>query len=159
MPSPVAALNRAVAVAKVAGSQPALALVDALAATGDLDSYHLLHATRADLLRRIGPAAAAARRTARRSSWRPMKANDGFSSGVCARFNRRSVTALAAPLPRNLNPGDSTLSHIATNKTEAARSSGRDCREASEFIELTPPRGSAKDGPRINIWLRTASPW
>ena len=59
------ALNRAVAVAKVAGPQPALALVDALAATGDLDSYHLLHATRADLLRRIGSAAEAARSYAR----------------------------------------------------------------------------------------------
>jgi RNA polymerase sigma-70 factor, ECF subfamily len=60
-PSPIVALNRAVAVAKVDGPQPALALVDALAASGDLDSYHLLHATRADLLRRIGSAAEAAR--------------------------------------------------------------------------------------------------
>ena len=60
-PSPIVSLNRAVAVAKVVGPQPALALVDALAASGDLDSYHLLHATRADLLRRIGSAAEAAR--------------------------------------------------------------------------------------------------
>jgi len=64
-PSPIVSLNRAVAVAKVAGPQPALALVDALAATGDLDSYHLLHATRADLLRRVGSAAEAARSYAR----------------------------------------------------------------------------------------------
>jgi len=64
-PSPIVSLNRAVAVAKVAGPQPALALVDALTATGDLDSYHLLHATRADLLRRIGSAAEAARSYAR----------------------------------------------------------------------------------------------
>ncbi len=64
-PTPIVALNRAVAVAKVAGPQPALALVDALAAKGDLDSYHLLHATRADLLRRIGSAAEAARSYAR----------------------------------------------------------------------------------------------
>jgi len=64
-PSPIVSLNRAVAVAKVLGPQPALALVDALAATGDLDSYHLLHATRADLLRRIGSAAEAARSYAR----------------------------------------------------------------------------------------------
>ena len=64
-PSPIVSLNRAVAVAKVDGPQPALALVDALAATGDLDSYHLLHATRADLLRRIGSAAEAARSYAR----------------------------------------------------------------------------------------------
>ena len=65
LPSPIVTLNRAVAVAKVAGPQPALALVDALAATGELDSYHLLHATRADLLRRIGFAAEAATSYAR----------------------------------------------------------------------------------------------
>ncbi len=49
-PSPVVALNRAVAVAEVAGPAAALSLVDSL----DLDSYHLLHAVRADLLRRLG---------------------------------------------------------------------------------------------------------
>jgi RNA polymerase sigma-70 factor, ECF subfamily len=64
-PSPIVSLNRAVAVAKVVGPQPALALVDALVATGDLDRYHLLHATRADLLRRIGSAAEAASSYAR----------------------------------------------------------------------------------------------
>lgn len=53
-PSPVVSLNRAVAVAMAEGPRPALALVDALAAAGDLDNYHLLHACRADLLRRIG---------------------------------------------------------------------------------------------------------
>ncbi|MBF8305764.1 MAG: polymerase subunit sigma-24, partial [Acidobacteria bacterium] len=53
-PSPVVSLNRAVAVAMADGPQPALALIDALAATGDLDSYHLLHAARADMLRRLG---------------------------------------------------------------------------------------------------------
>ncbi|MEU8845483.1 RNA polymerase sigma factor [Streptomyces sp. NPDC048564] len=49
-PSPVVALNRAVAVAEVDGPAPALDLVDAL----DLDGYHVLHAVRADLLRRLG---------------------------------------------------------------------------------------------------------
>src|SRR5438093_954226 len=53
-PSPVVSLNRAVAIAMVDGPDPALALVDALAASGDLDGYHLFHATRADLLRRLG---------------------------------------------------------------------------------------------------------
>ncbi len=51
-PSPVVALNRAVAVAEVDGPAPALALVDAL----DLDGYHVFHAVRADLLRRLGRA-------------------------------------------------------------------------------------------------------
>jgi RNA polymerase sigma-70 factor (ECF subfamily) len=53
-PSPIVTLNRAVAVAMVAGPQSALAIIEALAAAGELDEYHLLHAARADLLRRIG---------------------------------------------------------------------------------------------------------
>jgi RNA polymerase sigma-70 factor (ECF subfamily) len=53
-PSPIVSLNRAAAVAMVDGPGPALALVDALAAAGDLDRYHLLHAVRADMLRRLG---------------------------------------------------------------------------------------------------------
>lgn len=60
-PSPVVALNRAVAVAMASGLAPALALVDALAATGELDHYYLLHATRADFLRRLGAYSKAAR--------------------------------------------------------------------------------------------------
>ena len=49
-PSPVVALNRAVAVAEVEGPQAALALVDGLS----LRDYYLFHAIRADLLRRLG---------------------------------------------------------------------------------------------------------
>jgi RNA polymerase sigma-70 factor, ECF subfamily len=49
-PSPIAALNRAVAVAEVEGPSAALAVVDDL----DLEDYHLFHAIRADLLRRLG---------------------------------------------------------------------------------------------------------
>jgi len=64
-PSPIVSLNRAAAVAMVQGPGPALALVDALAAGGELDRYHLLHAARADLLRRLGSAAEAAKSYAR----------------------------------------------------------------------------------------------
>ena len=65
-PSPVVALNRAVAVAMRDGPAAGLSLMDELAAAGDLDGYHLLHAGRADLLRRLdrGPEAAAAYRRA-----------------------------------------------------------------------------------------------
>lgn len=59
-PSPVVALNRAVAVAMVEGPGPALALIDAIAGTEDLDNYHLLHAARADMLRRLDLPAEAA---------------------------------------------------------------------------------------------------
>jgi RNA polymerase sigma-70 factor (ECF subfamily) len=64
-PSPIVSLNRAVAVAMVAGPEPALALIDSLAATGTLDGYHLLHAARADLLRRAGALEEAAKSYAR----------------------------------------------------------------------------------------------
>jgi RNA polymerase sigma-70 factor, ECF subfamily len=62
-PTPVVALNRAIAVGEVQGPAAALALVDEL----DLDTYHPFHATRADLLRRLGrhrEATAAYRRAA-----------------------------------------------------------------------------------------------
>jgi RNA polymerase sigma-70 factor (ECF subfamily) len=55
-PTPVVALNRAVAVAEVEGPDAALSLVDGL----DLGGYHLFHAIRADLLRRLGRDAEAA---------------------------------------------------------------------------------------------------
>ena len=56
-PTPVAALNRAVAVAEVEGPRAALTIVDGL----DLDRYYLFHAIRADLLRRLGRSSEAAR--------------------------------------------------------------------------------------------------
>jgi len=53
-PSPVVALNRAVAVAMRDGPAAGLALIDAILAGGDLADYHLAHAARADLCRRLG---------------------------------------------------------------------------------------------------------
>ena len=64
-PSPVVSLNRAAAVAMVDGPGAALALVEALAEGGTLERYHLLHAARADLLRRLGAAGDAAKSYAR----------------------------------------------------------------------------------------------
>ena len=53
-PSPVVELNRAVAVAMRDGPLAGLALIDAILARGDLADYHLAHAARADLYRRLG---------------------------------------------------------------------------------------------------------
>jgi RNA polymerase sigma-70 factor (ECF subfamily) len=64
-PSPVIALNHAVAVAMTAGAETGLALIDKIDGLDDLRRYHLLHAARADLLRRLDrreEAAAAYRR-------------------------------------------------------------------------------------------------
>ena len=63
-PSPVVELNRAAAVAMRDGPAAGLALVDALLARGDLGEYHLAHAARADLCRRLG------RRADARASYR-----------------------------------------------------------------------------------------
>jgi RNA polymerase sigma-70 factor (ECF subfamily) len=61
VPTPVVELNRAVAVAMADGPGAGLALVEVLGAQGELDGYHLFHATRADLLRRLGRRADASR--------------------------------------------------------------------------------------------------
>jgi RNA polymerase sigma-70 factor (ECF subfamily) len=53
-PSPVVELNRAVAIAMRDGPAAGLVLIDAILERGDLEDYHLAHAARADLLRRLG---------------------------------------------------------------------------------------------------------
>jgi RNA polymerase sigma-70 factor, ECF subfamily len=53
-PSPVIALNRAVAVSMTSGPAAGLAIVDAIVASDELADYHLLHSTRGELLRRLG---------------------------------------------------------------------------------------------------------
>ncbi|HEY2986283.1 MAG TPA: DUF6596 domain-containing protein, partial [Candidatus Binatia bacterium] len=58
-PSPVVELNRAVAIAMRDGPAAGLDLIDAILARGDLENYHLAHAARADLCRRLGQTAEA----------------------------------------------------------------------------------------------------
>ncbi len=53
-PSAVVSLNHAVAVALSEGLERGLQLIDQLGSSGELDSYHLYHAARADILRRLG---------------------------------------------------------------------------------------------------------
>jgi RNA polymerase sigma-70 factor (ECF subfamily) len=86
-PSPVVALNRAVALAEVEGPVAALRLVDQLDAR-ELDAYHLFHAIRADLLRRVGRkeeasvayAAAIARTENARERWFLKRQRDALGS-------------------------------------------------------------------------------
>jgi RNA polymerase sigma-70 factor, ECF subfamily len=73
-PTPVVALNRAIAIGEVRGPAAALALVDEL----DLDSYHLFHATRADLLRRLGRHREAAAAYERAATMAPTDAEREF---------------------------------------------------------------------------------
>jgi RNA polymerase sigma-70 factor, ECF subfamily len=74
LPTPVVALNRAVALAEVRGPAAGLAAVDDLRSAG-LDGYYLFHASRADLLRRLGRSteAAAAYATARTLTANPVE--------------------------------------------------------------------------------------
>jgi RNA polymerase sigma-70 factor (ECF subfamily) len=73
-PTPVVALNRAIAIGEVQGAAAALALVDEL----DLDNYHPLHATRADLLRRLGRDSEAAAAYERAADMAPTDAERAF---------------------------------------------------------------------------------
>ena len=73
-PTPVVALNRAIAIGEVKGPAAALALVDAL----DLDNYHPFHATRADLLRRLGRHDEAAAAYERAAAMAPTDAERDF---------------------------------------------------------------------------------
>jgi RNA polymerase sigma-70 factor (ECF subfamily) len=75
-PTPVVALNRAVAVGEVHGPAAALALVEEL----DLDGYHLFHATRADLLGRLGRNREAAAAYQRAAALAPTDAERAFLS-------------------------------------------------------------------------------
>jgi RNA polymerase sigma-70 factor, ECF subfamily len=94
VPSPVVRLNRAVAVGMAEGPAAGLALADELAASGELAGYHLLPATRADLLRRLGRLAEAA---------------DAYRDAVCLAatsperryLERRLAEAAGRPEPRD----------------------------------------------------------
>jgi RNA polymerase sigma-70 factor, ECF subfamily len=73
-PTPVVALNRAIAIGEVQGPAAALALVDEL----DLDTYHAFHTTRADLLRRLGRNSEAAAAYERAAAMAPTDAERDF---------------------------------------------------------------------------------
>jgi RNA polymerase sigma-70 factor (ECF subfamily) len=75
-PTPVVALNRAIAISEVQGPAAALALVDEL----DLDTYYPYHATRADLLRRLGRHREAAAAYQRAAAMAPTDAERDFLS-------------------------------------------------------------------------------
>ena len=74
VPTPVVGLNRAIAIGEVRGPAAALALVDEL----DLDNYYAFHATRADLLRRLGRTGEAAAAYERAAAMAPTNAERDF---------------------------------------------------------------------------------
>jgi RNA polymerase sigma-70 factor (ECF subfamily) len=93
-PTPVVALNRAIALGEVRGSAAALALLDDIDI--DLDDYHLFHATRADLLRRLGRPGDAAMAYARAGELAPTEAERRFLMGRMA-----AIESIGAPDERS----------------------------------------------------------
>jgi RNA polymerase sigma-70 factor (ECF subfamily) len=87
--SPVVALNHAVAVAMSEGPERGLSLIDALGSSGELDPYHLYHAARADLLRRMKR-----NREAIESYTRALELT---CNSVECRYLQRRITELAEP--------------------------------------------------------------
>jgi RNA polymerase sigma-70 factor (ECF subfamily) len=87
-PSPVVALNRAVAVAMRDGPETGLSVLDALLAGGDLEGYQLAHAARADFCRRLGRHAEA------RQAYR--RAIELTAQGPARRFLEKRLAALPA---------------------------------------------------------------
>jgi RNA polymerase sigma-70 factor (ECF subfamily) len=85
MPTPVVALNRAIAVGEIAGPDAALIALDAIAP--DLDSYHLMHAARGTALRRLG------QRDAARAAFE--RASDLAATEADRRFLARQIEELA----------------------------------------------------------------
>jgi RNA polymerase sigma-70 factor, ECF subfamily len=98
MPTPVVALNRAIAVAEVEGPGAALTMLDAIAS--DLDTYHLLHAARGTMLRRLGQPDVAQAAFERAAQLAPTEAD--------RRFLAQQVEELAkdAALPQHPPPGE-----------------------------------------------------
>jgi RNA polymerase sigma-70 factor (ECF subfamily) len=107
MPSPVVELNRAVAVAMTDGPAAGLALVEALAAAPALQGYYLLHATRADLLRRLGRQVAAAASYGRALELVASEAERRFLARRLA-----EVTGLPLPLPLGEGGGEGHVGQV-----------------------------------------------
>src|SRR5262249_8851815 len=89
-PSPIVRLNRAIAVAELDGPEVALAEIDGL----PLESYHAFHATRADLLRRLG------RSEEPRAAYRAVGGRGARRAGGRAGGDRRSAAGELPRLPR-----------------------------------------------------------
>jgi len=85
-PSPIVLLNGAVAVGMSEGAERGLALIDQLGVSSALDRYHLFHAARADMLRRLGS------RTAAADSYR--RALELAANGIERTFLERRLAAL-----------------------------------------------------------------
>jgi RNA polymerase sigma-70 factor (ECF subfamily) len=98
-PSPVVDLNRAVAVAMARGPAAGLELIDGVSASGALENYYLLHATRADLLRRLGLPEEALPHYERAHDLAPSPAERRYLRGRMAQLREQLGQAATPPQP------------------------------------------------------------
>ncbi len=148
-PSPVVSLNRAVAVAMVDGPAAALAIVDALAGGGALESYHLLHAARADFARRTWALADAERS----SSWWVTTARGASSSAACASCARsRSNSSSESASGGCFNPtstGSSPLRATFRYRLGLGDADDRVAHEATARVDVEGCRPEQIDAARL----------
>ncbi len=145
-PTPVVALNRAIAIGEVQGPAAALALVDEL----DLDNYHLLHATRADLLHRLGRDSEATAAYQRAAGMAPTPAERDFLrlGGRASRSDARRHPPPATPKTSHPSPGWLTRGHgVPAVMIAVAVASRSNQPEAGQ-------RGRKRVGHAVIIWLQ-----
>jgi RNA polymerase sigma-70 factor (ECF subfamily) len=111
MPTPVVALNRAIAVAELEGPAAALTTLDAIAL--DLDSYHLMHAARGTMLRRLG------KREAAQAAFQ--RATHLAATEKDRRFLTQQINELAAGAALVQPPSESTRSTKETRARQSLR--------------------------------------
>ena len=139
-PSPVVELNRAVAVAFAEGPAAGLAVLDAVADDPRLARTHLLPATRADLLRRLGRHRRGRRRTtAPRSPSSARRPSDPSSSAGSPRSGRQLTSPRDADRRSRRQQGEHLVGGIVPGGRPAAAASGR---------QALQQRRSPASGPR-----------
>jgi hypothetical protein len=145
MPHPIVRLNHAVAVGMATAPAEGLELVDRLAALGELRNHHLVHATRADLLRRLGRNAEAA------ATYRD--AVGCSPSAAERRYLVRRLNDAAGDAPANAEGTLETLRKVCSQASSRPRNLGTDRRRHGRQRRATRPVGSP---PRVQMHRHSA---
>ena len=168
-PSPVVALNRAVAVAMVHGPEAGLAEVAALEADGRLAGYRYLPATKADLLRRLGRRDEAGGLSGRRSHWSATRPNASSSAPAGTTPAGPEPARRSAPGGRLLQRSDVDLRHLQHRGHDAlalrvgvgiilVRAAGKICHDRPN-LSLSQPHWPTTPPPSSGGPVRSISSW
>ena len=116
-PSPIVELNRAVAIAMRDGPAAGLSIIDAILARGDLADYHLAHAARADMFRRLGQRRRRPRRLPAGTGTDPAGARAAVSRAPPGRIGLKKI--FSAPVESGVR--QATI-HVSRKQTSNSRS-------------------------------------